>query len=541
MLDVTATARAVPTTGSVTRAGTVEIATFVFDGAAKGPLAAPRVTGKLNAAGVAAPQGKLARLEATLLVDPLPPPTDPRAPRRFAVSADAKADGIAPSDAALARAIGPRADLSVKGVWGTDGEGNAESLRVALPTARGQLQRRHRRGRHRRRARRQGRRPRGLLRPRRKAARRPRDPRRAPDGPLRRACRGRSRREGGGASRRAGRRRSPARRPARAEGPRRAPEGRLRLHGMRADGARLALILDGRATGARRISRPISSLTDLAQVERPPRRPRRRDGTLTGSLARPDLAATLTSGDGRTALGQPDRAICASNIDGEAISPARSMRHLDLGGTVGRQDALEGARIWRPIRQTTGSSIASTSRSVRRRSAAAHPSTRPGLREGTLKIVAPDLDDLSPLVLSASAGRPQRAHLALTRADGKQGASHRRAKGGSLRIARHRLERSRRQTLPAPTSTAASSLDGACLDAERIVAFGQSFESVRLVAVGTPAASDIALTARGSRLRSRRRRTGRCRRTMRRASSSPRSRRSAAAAASPSRSRRRSA
>ena len=488
MLDVTATARALPTSGSVTKAGASEIASLNFDGAAKGPLAAPRITGRLAARGVASPQGKLGSVDANLLVDPLAAPTDPKEPHRFAVTADAKADGIALADADLSRAIGPRADIVLDGVWGTDGQGTAKTLRATLTTAEASytgivgrtsvdgtlvakvgdlsafagLAGRPISGRANVTARLSGAFADGIAADLDGTAEALRVGQAVADGLIggRLAVQGRAQRLRDG----------------------------FAFAGLTAKGAHVTATFDGRATaGAADLSAKLA-LPDLARVDPRLAGPADAMARLTGSLARPDVQAVVTTGQGarvigrrvqelraevmaRNVTGDIDAGLMLSGmIDDKALSGRSRLRRMGADFVIDPVDLMIGAA------RIGGRAALSES----------------GLAEGSLKIVAPNLDDLSPLVLTKLSGNLS-LDLTLTRTDGKQGAKIL-AKGKSLRVADVALN-----DLDADLSGSdvygRVVIDGHVF-ADRLVAAGQTFESVRLDAAGTPSASDIALKAR---------------------------------------------
>lgn len=69
-LDVALAIRAIPTDGSVTRAGEASIGKLVLDVTAKGPADAPRIAGTLSAADIASSAFKLASADGRLAIDP---------------------------------------------------------------------------------------------------------------------------------------------------------------------------------------------------------------------------------------------------------------------------------------------------------------------------------------------------------------------------------------------------------------------------------------------------------------------------------------
>ena len=115
--DFTVSARAVPTEGAITKAAEAELDSLVFDGSLRGPLARPRVNGSLKAAGLRAQGSALDRIETRFSAEPAGP--DPNA-SRFALSADARVEGLLLADPALRRAIGSRATLTFRGTLQPD-------------------------------------------------------------------------------------------------------------------------------------------------------------------------------------------------------------------------------------------------------------------------------------------------------------------------------------------------------------------------------------------------------------------------------------
>ncbi|MBB4039694.1 translocation and assembly module TamB [Microvirga flocculans] len=132
VLDLTLTARALPTDGAKTRAGEAEIARLNFDGTVQGPLTAPRIHGSLDAAEVRLPQGSLDALSARVAMSPA---EDVSLPDRFSFSIDADASGIRPADRALARAIGTTLTVASRGMIDRDGVASVDMARIATSTA----------------------------------------------------------------------------------------------------------------------------------------------------------------------------------------------------------------------------------------------------------------------------------------------------------------------------------------------------------------------------------------------------------------------
>jgi translocation and assembly module TamB len=130
--DFTILARALPTDGGVTKAAEAELDSLVFDGSLKGALGRPRVNGSLKVAGVRADGSAVDRIEATLSAEPTGP--DPSA-SRFALSVDAKVEGLLLADPALRRVIGARAALSFRGTLQPDNVVEVAILKIEGPTA----------------------------------------------------------------------------------------------------------------------------------------------------------------------------------------------------------------------------------------------------------------------------------------------------------------------------------------------------------------------------------------------------------------------
>jgi translocation and assembly module TamB len=486
-LDVTATARALPTDGSTTRAGGVEIGTLVFDASARGPLRSPNIAGQFRAADIVSSQARIGQAQATLSVDPLPASGDPNAPTRFAVSAQAHAEGIVSTGSALARAVGSRADLALKGEWGSNGEGTAETLRLTSPTLdlgyQGGLGTRTIDGTLQAKAPDlsvfsdlAGRMLRGNL-----------DLSARLSGRLDRTI-------GADIDANAG---NLAVGQAIADG---LLGGRLTLKGhverpqdgwsfsdFRAEGSSVSLVLNGSATERSADLFADLSLADLSKLD--PRLAGRAGAKahLTGSLAHPDLDATVTSGEGMRLLERPVRDLTL-NVKGSDLLD-RLDAAFDLRGTIGRNALTGQGRLRRPADDwiLDGLQLRVGSAEIAG-SAAIAPG---GLAEGSLTIRAPDLDDLSPLVLTKLSGDLS-AHLDLSRENGRQNV-HLEARGRSLRAADIALS-----DLDANVDIrdlyARIVVDGR-INADRLTAFGQTFDRIRASATGTPSASDVTLSA----------------------------------------------
>ncbi|GBU17747.1 MULTISPECIES: translocation/assembly module TamB domain-containing protein [Methylobacterium] len=481
--DVTLSARALPTEGGRTRAGEAEIERLVFDGSLKGPLARPRVAGSLNAAGLRGRGGGLDRIEASLAVEPAEKD-------RFAIRTDARLDGLHLADRALAAALGGSGALRLRASGGPDGILDVETLRLDAETAR--LSYRGKLGQN-------------LLTGRVEAE--------APNLSAFSGIAGRA--LGGRLSATADLSGDPARRslgaaldvvaerlsldqPAadRLLGERPRLTGRVSqvydgygFEGLHLDGRQLKARIDGAATARAADARLGAEIADLAALDPRLSGAASLDARLGGSLERPDLSLALSAPQA-TALGRPLREArleaafrdLTGALDGTA----------SLSGSLGGKPLTGDLRMRRPdggdvVLDRLAAAVGSVRLEGQGRLA---PDSRLG--EGRLRLSAADLDDLSGLALTRLAGRLD-ADIALDRAGGRQDAAVR-ATGSGLQgagIGLGRLDADLRlrdlRGLPL--------LDGR-LDADRLVAGGESLDTIRLAAIGGAEASDVTLRAK---------------------------------------------
>ncbi|MGC5781579.1 translocation/assembly module TamB domain-containing protein [Methylobacterium sp. NFXW15] len=487
--DLTLQARALPTEGEITKAGESEIAKLVFDGSLKGPLTTPTVRGALDAAGIRSRGTDLDRVTATLSVVP---EGDPKA-GRFAITADGDAQGLRLADPGLRRAIGSEAKLSLRASAGPDGVIDVSRLAAHSGTAQASYA---------------GKVGQNVLAGTLQAS--------LPDLAAFSGLAGRG--LAGSIEARARLSGDPARKALAADlavtssglvtgiGPAdrllgRAPSltGQVSqtydgygFDRLRLEGAGMLAALQGQATASAadvtaRID--IKSLTDLES-----RFTGRAalDARLTGSLEKPDLTATLTA-PAATADGRPIRNLAVSAALRDATGAADGT--LKLAGDVGGKPLAGDAHLAR-VALSTGTDwvldrLALSLGSVAvEGNAAIAEATR--LAAGTLSVRAGNLDDLSPLSPENLAGRLD-GTVTLTREGGRQGAAIR-ATGAGLRYGETTLARLDAD-LRGADLLARPVLDGH-LDADRVVAGGQSIDSLKLTATGSPAASDVVLTAR---------------------------------------------
>ena len=484
--DFTISARAVPTEGGVTKAAEAELETLVFDGSLKGPLSSPRVKGNLKAAGLRTKESSLERVEALLSIEPAG--ADPKA-QRFAVTADAAMEGLRLADPALRRAVGSRAKLTLRAAAGSDGVLDVTTLTLDSDTA------------HAAYAGRigqntltgtveaaladigafsgiAGRTLAGRL-----------DAKATLSGdPARKALSADLDLRGGGlvlgepaADRLVGR----------------APTltGRVSqtydgygFERLRFEGAGLVATLQGQANAKTADVAARVDLKTLAALDERLAGPASADARLTGSLLKPSVTVALRAPD-VSANGRPIRDL---RLDA-ALSDLRDALDgtLRMTGDIAGKPLRAEAHIARPNRSDYAldrltfalGSVAADGQAV--------VDAGSLLAEGTLNVRAGDLDDLSPLALAPMGGSLDAA-VTLTRAGGRQDAAVR-ATGTSLRydsfgLARLDADLTGRDLRAHPVIDGHAAID-------RLVAAGQSVDTVRLTANGTAAASDITLTA----------------------------------------------
>ncbi|WP_292499491.1 translocation/assembly module TamB domain-containing protein [Methylobacterium sp.] len=485
--DFLVSARAVPTEGGVTRAADTELDSLVFDGTLKGAIARPTVNGTLKAAGLRADGSALERIEADIAMLPAGP--EPSA-ARFALSANAKVDGLRLADPALRRAIGTRAALTFRGTLQPDGVVEVAKLDLDGPTARASYA---------------GKIGQNTLAGVLDAA--------LPDLTAFSEFAGRP--LAGALTARAGLSGDPARKAVTADVDLRtsglalsvaaldrtlgnAPRfsGRLSqiydgyaFEGARLEGAEIVARLEGRATARLADAKLVVDLKDLATFD--PKLAGRAllDGRLTGTLEKPDLNATLTASEAR-ALGRPVRDLRIETVVKDFTGALDGTLRLsgDVAGKPLRGDAhlarpaLDAWRLDRLAFQlgsvALDGDVALDARTL--------------LTQGALTLSAGNLDDLSPLALTPLAGALD-ATVTLSRDGGRQDAAIR-AKGGSLRVGEIGLSRLDAD-LTGRDLTGRPVIDGR-VNADRLVAAGQSLDTIRLAATGGPNASDITLSAK---------------------------------------------
>ncbi|MEJ2626311.1 MAG: translocation/assembly module TamB domain-containing protein, partial [Pseudolabrys sp.] len=130
--DLTISAKALDNAGGKTNADNVAIGKLAFDASVEGPISRPRIDAHLDAANVSTPQGSLKTLAARFATTPATGAGAKTAPIPF--TADAKATGVAPSDPALARALGTSFTLTAAGT-ANNGVADVRNARLKTSTA----------------------------------------------------------------------------------------------------------------------------------------------------------------------------------------------------------------------------------------------------------------------------------------------------------------------------------------------------------------------------------------------------------------------
>ncbi|QGY04191.1 translocation/assembly module TamB [Methylobacterium mesophilicum SR1.6/6] len=483
--DLTLQARALPTEGAITRAGEAEIGSLVLDGSLKGPLTAPEIHGSLDAAGLRGHDSALERIEARLGVQP----QGDAATQRFAIQADGKVEGLRLADPALRRALGNRAQFTLRAASGPDGVIDVATLRLESETARASYA---------------GRVGQNTLTGTVDAA--------LPDLAVFSGVAG-----SGLAGRLEARARlsgDPARKALAADltvsiaglvtgiaaadrtlGRTPTLQGRVSqsydgygFDHLRLEGAGVTATLQGEATSAAADVAGRLDLKSLADLDSRLSGRAGIDARLTGSLERPDLAATLTA-PAATADGKPIRDLrVEATLTDALFAPDGSLR---VSGDVAGKALTGGAHVAR-----TGADWVLDRLDLNLGSVAvagnATVSAATWLSAGALAVRAGNLEDVAPLSPQPVAGRLD-ATVLLARDGGRQNAAIR-ATGSGLRYGAYALTRLDAD-LKGRDLRAHPILDGR-LDADRLLAADQQIDTIRLAAAGGPSGSDVTLTAK---------------------------------------------
>ncbi|MCP8937871.1 translocation/assembly module TamB domain-containing protein [Alsobacter sp. SYSU M60028] len=484
-VDLALSIRALPTDGTTTRAGAATIGRLVLDASARGPVTAPRIEARLSASDLSGPDGRFGSVEGTFSAAP---PAG-GGPGKTALTLDLAARGVALADPALARAVGGRLDIAARGALDAGFVLDLEQARVATETAQAQF------------AGRVGRRE---LKGEAQLT--------APDLTAFSGVAGRDLR--GAARLKAGLDGNPSRYTVRADLdgeatglsldiPRLDPlfAGSVRVQGVaarvpggyafetfRLAGRHITLSVDGRATEERADLTARLDIPDLARADERLSGRAAGEAKLTGSLRKPDVAARFTLDEARM-LGRPVPRlaveIAARDVTG-ALDATISASGLVDGKTLRGQARLAGADGGLAL-QGLDVSLGSV------RAAGSVRLDARRLAQGELSVTAGDLDDIAPLILVPAKGSLD-AKLALSADGGRQNVDAR-AKADRLAVGGVMLRRLDGQAV-ARDIYGAFALD-ASVTVERLVAVGQSFDTIRLTSRGGAGGSDVALTARG--------------------------------------------
>ncbi|PVE23323.1 hypothetical protein DC522_16435 [Microvirga sp. KLBC 81] len=487
-LDLSVQARALPTDGFMTRAGDAEIRRLDFDGTVQGTMTAPRINGSLDAAGVRLPQGSLDAIRARITMTPV---SDVAIPDRFSFTVDARANGIQPSDRALARALGPTLSLMANGTIDRDGIASVDTASLETSTAQagftgrigstvldGNLDAkiptlaafsgvagRTLRGSASLQAKLSG------------------NPRRADiaatvEANLRELSTGTPSLDG------------LLGRSVTANGIVRRIPGGFAFENFRVDGAHLDARADGRATQSAADLGLDISIDELRHVD-----PRISAGRvdvaarLSGSLEKPDVRATATLAEVR-ALNRPIPRLVVT-LDAKDVTGALDAA-LNLEGQVGSKPASGTVHLVRPaegdwLLDRINVNVGSVSLNGDLRIASDR------LAQGRISLSGRNFDDVSPLLLTKLDGSVE-ADITFKALNGRQDISIA-ARGSRMAVATVTVQDFNAR-LTVSDLYARPMIDGT-IQADALSVAGQAFTTVRLTAEGSPNASNITASAVG--------------------------------------------
>ena len=485
--DLTVTAENLPNRGGRTAAAGAEIGKLAFRGRVTGPVASPTIEATLQSQDAVLPAGRLARLDASFKAAPAG--KDASGKTRLEVTADARASGVAPKDRALARALGDSLTLALRGTADTGGTLAAERMTVTTPTIglryAGTLGSDEMRGRL------------GLTSENLQAfsefaklrlagaANVEADLEGTPranrfnaklDGHVARFGTGIAQVDGlfGGKLGLGG--------TVRLE-----PEGAYVFQNLTLRGEHLDARVDGEMRQHDANLVVTATLPDLKRADARLSGRGTLQARVTGRLARPNVAGEIALANGAT-MGRPIPRLAVS-FDAKDVTGALDAS-VKLDGTIDGKPARGSLHLARP--RTGGTvldAIDLTVGSVKAKGGVTLDARN--LARGRLGIDAPNLDDLSPLLLQKVTGTV-RADIALDDAGGGQGAQVKaeafrvNAFGASVTKANADLRLT--DLYRRPTIAGRAEIDEAVVGGERI-------GRIRLVAEGTGAASDVTLSA----------------------------------------------
>lgn len=486
--DLHVTAANVASGGDRTLVSGAEIRRLAFDSRITGALTAPRIVASLKAEGARLPAGRLDRLEATFDATPSGRLADTAT--RIALVADARADGVVPTNPGLAQALGGALTLTLRGSSSIEGEVDLDNLEVKTSTldARyaGRVASAELKGRAEigaadlsRFSTIAGLPLRGVATVTADLEGTPRANRysAAIDGRVARFASGIAAVDGlaGG-------------RLALAGTVRLTPTGDYVAENLRLTGESANARLDG-TLGQESAALDITAqVADLKRADE--RLSGRADlvGRVTGGLAHPGATATLTVANA-SALGRPVPRL-ALDVVASDVTGALDAR-VKLDGEIDRKPARGALHLAKPgDGRYVLDGVDVTIGSVTARGGVALDAQN--LASGQLTVAAKNLDDLSPLVLHKLAGSLD-ADLALDAANGGQNG---RVKAHAERVSAYGATLDRLDADLGVTDAYRRPVIAGSVAVDEAAVAGERISRVRFNAQGTPQASDVTLTAR---------------------------------------------
>ncbi|MCB8821770.1 translocation/assembly module TamB domain-containing protein [Microvirga rosea] len=486
-VDLSVSARAVPTTEGKTVAGRAEIRKLAFDGKVVGPLASPQVEGKLDAEDARLPAGHLAKLSATFSAKPDGSLSEKTT--RIALTADAAASGVTLTDEALAKAVGSEFKLTLRGSAAREGATDVDTARLTTQTVEaiytGQVGTQNAAG---------------------KLSLKAPDLSRFADaaslalkgelnltastggllsrGPLVAVVDGAATRFATGLSTLD---KLVGNRVTLSGGVQTLPNGGLGFRELAVNGHYLNIGLSGDAAPEKVTVSASARLPDLSQADSRLAGRAEIAAQLTGSLAQLNAQANVQLHNA-TALGRPvsrlslDAAI--KDLTGNPETEAKLSGVIDgktVEGALHLTRIAEGGWILAPLDLKIGTATIAGQLSLSSNNLAA----------GRLMIDARNLDDLSPLVLTRLSGDV--AATLVLNADGNRQGANLDATGSRLRLPNISIDRFEAK-LSTEDLYGKPVIDGS-LNVDRAVLSGQEVSQIRFLARGSKSASDITLTA----------------------------------------------
>ncbi|MDB5591006.1 translocation/assembly module TamB domain-containing protein [Enterovirga sp.] len=484
--DLTVAAANLQNRPGSTGAGATEIRRLSFQSRVTGPLTAPNMDATLQAEDVRTEAGRLAGLDATFRASAAG--TTPGGATQLAITADARATGLVPSDPGLARALGDTLTLALRGTATTGGVVEAESLVVTSPTftARyaGRLGSDEVRGRVAFEA--ASLRPFGDVAGLTLAGRaavaaeiegtpRARRLNATLDGEITRFATGIAAVDGAFAGRLA------------LGGTLRVePTGGYRFEALQLTSGNARAEVNGLLAQDSADLRVSATLPDLQRLDARVRGRAGLTATVTGGLQRPNVVAELAIADA-AALGRPIPRLTLGLDLKDATGALEGTVRLD--GIVDGKPARGGFRVARPAGEYRLDGLELRVGTVSLRGDVALDAA--SIARGRLMLSAPNLDDLSPLLLTRAVGTVE-ADITLEGSNGGQGAQ---VKLDATRVSVYGVTVNRAEAdLRLADIYRRPVIDGQIRIDEASYG-GESLSRLRLVAKGTAQASDVTLSA----------------------------------------------